>query len=42
MEQVWPYARRSRGISFFQLFGRCAAFFATFANPIGLDNIRWK
>ena len=40
--EIWPYAERSRGIAFFQLFGRLAGFFTTFVNPIGLNNIGWK
>ncbi|ROT41878.1 general substrate transporter [Sodiomyces alkalinus F11] len=40
--ELWPYALRSRGISFFQLFGRIANFFTTFVNPIGLDNSGWR
>lgn len=40
--ELWPYAHRSRGITFFQFFGRGANFFTTFVNPIGLDNIGWK
>jgi len=40
--ELWPYAERSRGIALFQLFGRMAAFFTTFVNPIGLNNIQWK
>ncbi|PNS16848.1 hypothetical protein CAC42_4812 [Sphaceloma murrayae] len=40
--ELWPFAQRSRGIAFFQLFGRGAGFFNTFVNPIGLDNIGWK
>jgi hypothetical protein len=40
--ELWPYALRSRGIAFFQFFGRSANFFTTFVNPIGLDNIAWK
>lgn len=40
--ELWPYAERSRGISVFQLFGRLAGFFATFVNPIGLQNISWR
>lgn len=39
---MWPYALRSRGISFFQLFGRLANFFTTFVNPIGLANEGWR
>ncbi|KAK4165492.1 general substrate transporter [Cladorrhinum sp. PSN259] len=42
MVEVWPYAERSSGIAFFQLFGRLAGFFTTFVNPIGLDNVGWK
>ncbi|KAL7928429.1 general substrate transporter [Trichoderma chlorosporum] len=42
MVELWPYAERSRGISLFQLFGRLASFFATFVNPIGLQNISWR
>ncbi|KAF2009977.1 general substrate transporter [Aaosphaeria arxii CBS 175.79] len=42
MVEVWPYMERSRGIAIFQLFGRLAAFFTTFVNPIGLNNIKWK
>ncbi|UKZ74651.1 hypothetical protein TrVFT333_002321 [Trichoderma virens FT-333] len=40
--ELWPYTERSRGIALFQLFGRLAGFFATFVNPIGLDNISWR
>ncbi|KAI9902740.1 hypothetical protein N3K66_002092 [Trichothecium roseum] len=40
--ELWPYALRSRGISFFQLFGRLAGFVTTFVNPIGIDNVSWK
>ncbi|PNH69980.1 hypothetical protein VD0001_g7019, partial [Verticillium dahliae] len=40
--ELWPYALRSRGIAFFQLFGRLAGFFTTFVNPIGMDNAGWK
>ncbi|KAL2761099.1 hypothetical protein ACRALDRAFT_2096446 [Sodiomyces alcalophilus JCM 7366] len=40
--ELWPYALRSRGISFFQLFGRLANFFTTFVNPIGLNNSGWR
>ncbi|ETI29288.1 hypothetical protein G647_01741 [Cladophialophora carrionii CBS 160.54] len=40
--ELWPFAERSRGIAIFQLFGRCAGFFTTFVNPIGLKNISWK
>ncbi|KAI8303487.1 High-affinity glucose transporter [Colletotrichum sp. SAR11_59] len=40
--ELWPYALRSRGISFFQLFGRMAGFFTTFVNPIGIKNASWR
>ncbi|RGP81338.1 mfs sugar transporter [Fusarium longipes] len=40
--EIWPYAERSRGIAVFQLFSRCAEFFTTFVNPIGLANISWR
>jgi len=40
--ELWPYAERSRGIAIFQLFARCAEFFTTFVNPVGLANINWK
>lgn len=40
--EVWPYMERSQGIALFQFWGRAAAFFTTFVNPIGLDNIEWK
>ena len=42
MVEIWPYAQRSRGIAWFQLWGRLAGFFTTFVNPIGLDNASWK
>lgn len=40
--ELFPYSQRSRGISIFQFWGRGAAFFTTFVNPIGLKNISWK
>ncbi|KAK3317131.1 general substrate transporter [Cercophora scortea] len=42
MVEIWPYSERSRGIAVFQLFGRLAAFFTTFVNPIGLKDVGWK
>ncbi|KAI1827593.1 guanine deaminase [Xylaria intraflava] len=42
MVEIWPYAERSRGIAYFQLWGRLAGFFTTFVNPIGLDNVSWR
>ncbi|KAL2802905.1 putative MFS sugar transporter [Aspergillus granulosus] len=40
--EVFPYFGRSRGISWYQFFSRGAAFFATYVNPIGLENIQWR
>ncbi|KAH8589562.1 putative MFS sugar transporter [Bisporella sp. PMI_857] len=40
--ELWPYAERSRGIAWFQFFGKGAGFFATYVNPIGLAAIAWK
>lgn len=40
--ELWPYSERSRGIAIFQFFARCAEFFTTFVNPIGLANISWR
>ncbi|KAJ5475719.1 hypothetical protein N7539_008006 [Penicillium diatomitis] len=40
--ELFPYMGRSRGLSWFQFYGRGASFFATYVNPIGLDRIRWK
>jgi MFS family permease len=40
--ELWPYAERSRGIAWFQFFGKGAGFFATYVNPIGLSAIAWK
>ncbi|KAK5626696.1 hypothetical protein RRF57_002411 [Xylaria bambusicola] len=42
MVEIWPYAERSRGIAYFQLWGRLAGFFTTFVNPIGLENAGWR
>ena len=42
MVEIWPYAERSRGIAYFQLWGRLAGFFTTFVNPIGLQNSGWR
>lgn len=33
---------RSRGLSWFQFYGRGASFFATYVNPVGLAHIAWK
>ncbi|GFF25871.1 lactose permease [Aspergillus udagawae] len=40
--EIFPYFGRSRGISWFQFYGRGASFFATYVNPVGLKNIGWK
>jgi high-affinity K+ transport system ATPase subunit B len=40
--EIFPYVGRSRGISWFQFYGRGAGFFATYVNPIGLANITWR
>ncbi|KAL2074931.1 hypothetical protein VTL71DRAFT_8711 [Oculimacula yallundae] len=40
--ELFPYAERTRGIAFFQFWGRGANFFSTFVNPIGLEAITWK
>jgi MFS family permease len=40
--EIFPYIGRSRGISWFQFYGRGAGFFATYVNPIGLANITWR
>ncbi|CAG7966026.1 unnamed protein product [Penicillium nalgiovense] len=40
--ELFPYMGRSRGLSWFQFYGRGAAFFATYVNPVGLARIAWK
>ncbi|RAO73936.1 uncharacterized protein BHQ10_009948 [Talaromyces amestolkiae] len=40
--EIFPYMSRSRGIAWFQFYGRGAAFFATYVNPIGLARIAWR
>ncbi|GFF49970.1 hypothetical protein IFM58399_08689 [Aspergillus lentulus] len=40
--EIFPYFGRSRGISWFQFYGRGASFFATYVNPVGLKNISWR
>ncbi|KAJ5698854.1 MFS sugar transporter [Penicillium macrosclerotiorum] len=40
--ELFPYMGRSRGISWFQFYGRGAGFFATYVNPVGLSRIAWK
>ncbi|KAJ5825628.1 hypothetical protein N7474_002766 [Penicillium riverlandense] len=40
--ELFPYFGRSRGISWFQFYGRGASFFATYVNPVGLARIKWR
>ncbi|EPS27166.1 hypothetical protein PDE_02109 [Penicillium oxalicum 114-2] len=40
--ELFPYVGRSRGLSWFQFYGRGASFFATYVNPVGLSRIGWK
>ncbi|KAL3443136.1 general substrate transporter [Aspergillus insuetus] len=40
--ELFPYYVRTKGVSWFQLFGKSAGFFSTFVNPIALDAIAWK
>ncbi|KAJ5943463.1 hypothetical protein N7516_003631 [Penicillium verrucosum] len=40
--ELFPYMGRSRGLSWFQFYGRGATFFATYVNPVGLARIAWK
>ncbi|KAJ5984750.1 MFS sugar transporter [Penicillium canescens] len=40
--ELFPYVGRSRGLSWFQFYGRGAGFFATYVNPVGLARIAWK
>ncbi|KAJ5185400.1 Major facilitator superfamily domain general substrate transporter [Penicillium cf. griseofulvum] len=40
--EIFPYVGRSRGLSWFQFYGRGASFFATYVNPIGLSRIAWR
>jgi MFS family permease len=40
--EIFPYIGRSRGIAWFQFYGRGAGFFATYVNPVGLANITWR
>ncbi|KAL3475127.1 general substrate transporter [Aspergillus californicus] len=40
--ELFPYMGRSRGLSWFQFYGRGASFFATYVNPIGLERIQWR
>ena len=40
--ELFPFYVRTKGVTWFQLFGRAAGFFGTFVNPIGLNDIKWK
>jgi len=40
--ELFPYAQRSRGIAIEQFFVRCAGFFTTYTNSIGMTNAGWK
>ncbi|KAJ5776238.1 MFS sugar transporter [Penicillium nucicola] len=40
--ELFPYVGRSRGLSWFQFYGRGAGFFATYVNPVGLKRLAWK
>ncbi|KAF2712899.1 hexose transporter-like protein [Pleomassaria siparia CBS 279.74] len=40
--EIFPYYVRTKGISWFQMFGRAASMFGSFVNPIGLENADWK
>ncbi|KXG46868.1 Major facilitator superfamily domain, general substrate transporter [Penicillium griseofulvum] len=40
--EIFPYVGRSRGLAWFQFYGRGASFFATYVNPIGLTRIAWR
>jgi len=40
--EVFPFSMRAKGTVVVQTFSRAAAFFNSFVNPIGLENIGWK
>jgi MFS family permease len=42
MVEIFPYYVRTKGLSWFQLFGRSASLFGSNVNPIGLDNLGWR
>jgi sugar porter (SP) family MFS transporter len=42
MVEIFPYYVRTKGLSWFQLFGRSASMFSSFVNPIGLHDLDWK
>jgi len=42
MVEIFPYYVRTKGLSWFQLWGRSAVMLGSFVNPIGLENLDWK
>lgn len=42
MVELFPYFVRTKGLSWFQLFNRCAVMLGSFTNPIGLESLDWK
>lgn len=40
--ELFPFYVRTKGVSWFQLFGKGAGFFSTFVNPIALEAIEWR
>ncbi|KAF5853258.1 hypothetical protein GGP41_001800 [Bipolaris sorokiniana] len=42
MVEIFPYYVRTKGLSWFQLFNRCAVMLGSFTNPIGLEDLDWK
>lgn len=40
--ELFPFYVRTKGVSWFQLWGKSAGFFSTFVNPIALEAIEWR
>lgn len=40
--ELFPYYVRTKGVVWFQLFGKSAGFFSTFVNPVALEAITWR
>jgi hypothetical protein len=40
--EIWPFYARTKGITWFQFWGRSAATLSSQVNPIGLEAIGWK
>ncbi|KAF2756932.1 hexose transporter-like protein [Pseudovirgaria hyperparasitica] len=40
--EIFPFYVRTKGITWFQFFGRSSNLFGSFLNPIGLENAKWK